>query len=84
MNTRLNPRDTVGTMASISHYIQDGQSTGGGQGSFTTPWATLNWTRMWTQKLNTTLIRRSDSYPAYRVDNSWTERKNTSCADHDG
>ena len=54
LNTKLNPKDTVTTTGSISHYIQD-QSNGEGQGSFTTPSAMLNWSRIWTQKLNTTL-----------------------------
>jgi hypothetical protein len=54
LSTRLNPMDTVGTTASFSHYSQSQGSTGG-QGSFTTPSGTINWTRMWTQKLNSTL-----------------------------
>ncbi len=54
LNTRLNPMDTVGAMASISHYGQS-QGSNGAQGSFTTPSGTINWTRMWTQKLNSTL-----------------------------
>jgi hypothetical protein len=54
MSTRLNPMDTVGTTASISHYTQS-QGSNGGQGSFTTPSGTINWTRMWTPKLNTAL-----------------------------
>lgn len=54
INTLLTPRDTVGTTATISHYIQ-GQSNGSGEGSFTTPSGQVNWSRRWTQQLNTTL-----------------------------
>ena len=52
--TRLTPMDTVGATATMSHYTQ-GQSTGGGTGSFTTIAETLNWGRLWTQKLSTSL-----------------------------
>ena len=55
MNTRLNPRDTVGTMASISHYIQEVKAAAEDKVHLPPLSATINWTRMWTQKLNTTL-----------------------------
>ena len=54
LSTRLNPIDTVGATSSISHFSQSQGSSGGG-GSFTNPYGTINWTRMWTQQLNTTL-----------------------------
>jgi hypothetical protein len=54
LGTQLNPRDTVGASATISHFSQE-QSTAGGQGSFTIPMATINWSRRWTQELNTAL-----------------------------
>jgi len=52
--TKVSPTDTVGTTASMSHYIQEG-STGGGSGSFTTILGTMNWQKLWTQKLSTSL-----------------------------
>jgi hypothetical protein len=52
--TRLTPTDTVGATAIMSHYIQS-QSTGGGTGSFTTIAETLNWGRLWTQQLSSSL-----------------------------
>ena len=52
--TRLTATDTVGATATMAHYIQ-GQNTGGGTGSFTTIAEMLNWSRRWTQELNTSL-----------------------------
>ena len=52
--TRLTPMDTVGATATMSHYAQ-GQSTGSGTGSFTTIAETLDWRRLWTQTLSTSL-----------------------------
>lgn len=54
LNTRLTATDTVGATATMSHYTQS-QSTGGGTGSFTTIGETLNWSRLWTQKLSSSL-----------------------------
>ena len=52
--TRVSPTDTVGTTASMSHYVQEG-SAGSGSGSFTTISGTMNWGKLWTQKLSTSL-----------------------------
>ncbi len=52
--TRVSPTDTVGTTATMSHYIQGGAS-GGGTGSFTTIAGMVNWGKLWTQKLSTSL-----------------------------
>jgi hypothetical protein len=52
--TRVSPTDTVGTTATMSHFIQGG-ATGGGSGSFTTISGTMNWGKLWTQKLSTSL-----------------------------
>jgi hypothetical protein len=52
--TRFTSTDTVGATATMAHYTQS-QSTGGGTGSFTTIAETLNWGRLWTQQLRTTL-----------------------------
>jgi hypothetical protein len=55
ISTRISPRDTVGATALMSHFVQ-GQSGGGsGRGSFTTITETLDWSRLWTQQLRTTL-----------------------------
>lgn len=52
--TMVSPTDTVGTTATMSHYVQEG-STGGGLGSFTTISGMMNWRKLWTQKLSTSL-----------------------------
>ena len=52
--TRLTAKDTVGATATMSHYAQ-GQNTGGGTGSFTTIAEMLNWSRLWTQQVSTSL-----------------------------
>ncbi len=39
----------------MSHFIQEQSSEGSGQGSFTTITETLNWSRLWTPELRTTL-----------------------------
>lgn len=54
ISTKITARDIVGATATMSHYTQ-GQSTGGGTGSFTTIAETLNWGRLWTQHLSTSL-----------------------------
>ena len=55
ISTRISARDTVGATAAMSHYIQDQSGGSSGQGSFTTIAETLNWGRLWTQQLSTTL-----------------------------
>ena len=55
IRTRISARDTVGTSATMSHFIQDQSSGGSGQSSFTTITETLDWNRLWTQELTTTL-----------------------------
>ena len=52
--TSVSPTDSVGTTATMSHYIQGGAS-GGGSGSFTTISGTANWTKLWTKQLSTSL-----------------------------
>jgi|CXWL01.1.fsa_nt_gi hypothetical protein len=52
--TRVSPTDTVGTTATMSHYIQEG-ATGGGGGSFTTISGMANWSKFWTQKLSSSI-----------------------------
>lgn len=52
--TRVSPTDTVGTTATMSHYIQEG-ATGGGGGSFTTISGMANWGKLWTQKLSSSI-----------------------------
>lgn len=52
--TRVSPTDTVGTTATMSHYIQEG-ATGGGGGSFTTISGMANWRKLWTQKLSSSI-----------------------------
>lgn len=54
LTTRVSPTDTVGTTATMSHFIQGG-SSGGGSGSFTTISGTMNWAKLWTKQLSTTL-----------------------------
>ena len=54
LSTRLTPTDTVGTTATMSHYIQGG-ATGGGSGSFTTVSGMMTWGKLWTQRLSTSL-----------------------------
>jgi hypothetical protein len=54
LRTKLTATDTVGTSATMTHFQQE-QSTASGSSSFTTITATGNWTRMWTQRLNTSL-----------------------------
>ena len=55
ISTQINARDTVGATAAMSHYTQEQSSGSSGQGSFTTIAETLNWSRLWTQRLTTTL-----------------------------
>ena len=55
ISTRVSPRDTVGATARMSHFIQEGSGGSGGRGSFTTIAETVNWSRLWTQQLSTTL-----------------------------
>ena len=55
ISTQISARDTVGATATMSHYIQEQASGSSGQGSFTTIAETLNWARLWTQKLSTSL-----------------------------
>ena len=55
ISTRISPRDTVGATAIMSHFIQEDSGGISGRGSFTTITETLNWSRLWTQQLNTTL-----------------------------
>ena len=54
LSTQLNPRDTVGTTATLAHYIQ-GAEGGGGQGTFTTVSGMGTWSRTWSQKLTTSV-----------------------------
>lgn len=54
LSTRVTPTDTVGTSATMSHYIQGGAS-GGGSGSFTTISGIMTWGKLWTQKLTSTI-----------------------------
>ena len=54
LSTRITPTDTVGTSATMSHYIQSGD-TGGGSGSFTTISGMMNYGKLWTQKLSTSI-----------------------------
>ena len=55
ISTRISERDTVGATATMSHFIQEASSGSSGQGSFTTIAETLNWSRLWTQQLSTSL-----------------------------
>lgn len=55
ISTRVTPRDTVGATARMSHFFQEDSGGSSGRGSFTTIAETLNWSRMWTQQLNTSL-----------------------------
>ena len=52
--TRVSPTDTVGTTATMSHYVQEGAS-GGGSGSFTTISGMATWGKLWTQKLSSSI-----------------------------
>ncbi len=54
LTTKVTPTDTVGTTATMSHFIQGGAS-GGGSGSFTTISGTVNWAKLWTKQLSTSL-----------------------------
>jgi hypothetical protein len=54
LTTKVSPTDTVGTTATMSHFIQGGDS-GGGSGSFTTISGTVNWAKLWTKQLSTSL-----------------------------
>lgn len=56
ISTQISARDTVGATATMSHFIQGASSGSSGQGSFTTIAETLNWSRLWTQKLSTSLL----------------------------
>jgi hypothetical protein len=53
LTTRVSPTDTLGTTATMSHYIQEGAAGGGG--SFTTISGTANWSKLWTQKLSSSI-----------------------------
>jgi len=55
ISTRISGRDTVGATARMSHFIQEDSSGSSGRGSFTTITETLNWDRLWTQQLMTSL-----------------------------
>lgn len=55
ISTQISARDTVGATATMSHYIQEQSSGSSGQGTFTTISETLNWQRLWTQELSTSL-----------------------------
>ena len=55
ISTRVSPRDTVGATARMSHFIQEDSEGTRGRGSFTTITETLNWSRLWTQQLSTSL-----------------------------
>ena len=55
ISTQISARDTVGTTATLSHFIQEQSSGSSGQGSFTTISETVNWSRLWTQELTTSL-----------------------------
>ncbi|TKB90022.1 MAG: hypothetical protein E8D41_13030 [Nitrospira sp.] len=55
ISTRISPRDTVGATALMSHFIQEDSGGISGRGTFTTITETLNWSRLWTQQLRTTL-----------------------------
>jgi len=55
LSTRITPTDTVGTSATMSHYIQGGPSSGGGSGSFTTISGMMNYGKLWTQKLSSSI-----------------------------
>ena len=55
ISTRISERDTVGATARLSHFIQEDSEGSSGRGSFTTIGETLNWSRLWTQQLSTSL-----------------------------
>ncbi|MEO8341301.1 MAG: hypothetical protein ABI604_16595 [Nitrospirota bacterium] len=55
ISTRISARDTVGATAIMSQFVQEDSSGSSGQGSFTTITETLNWSRLWTQQLSTSL-----------------------------
>jgi hypothetical protein len=55
LSTQISARDTVGATATMSHYNQEQSSGSSGQGSFTTISETLNWRRLWTQELSSSL-----------------------------
>ena len=55
ISTQISARDTVGATATMSHFIQEDSNGSRGSGSFTTITETLNWGRLWTQQLNTSL-----------------------------
>ena len=55
ISTRISPRDTVGATATMSHFIQEDSSGSSGRGTFTTITETLNWSRLWTEQLSTSL-----------------------------
>ena len=52
--TKISPTDTVGTSAMMSHFVQGGAS-GGGSGSFTTIQGMMNWSKVWSRKLSSSL-----------------------------
>jgi len=56
ISTRISGRDTVGATARMSHFIQEDSGGSLGRGSFTTIAETLNWSRLWTQQLSTSLM----------------------------
>ena len=55
ISTQISARDVVGATATMSHYIQEQRSGSSGQGTFTTIAQTLNWRRLWTRELSTSL-----------------------------
>lgn len=55
ISTKVSPRDTVGATARLSHFIQEDSEGTRGRGSFTTITETLNWSKLWTQQLSTSL-----------------------------
>ena len=55
ISTQISVRDTVGATAIMSHYIQEQSGSSSGQGTFTTIAETLNWNRLWTQQLSSSL-----------------------------
>lgn len=54
LNTRVTPTDTVGTTATMSAYLQ-GQANGSGSGTFTTISGMLTWSKLWSQKLTSSI-----------------------------
>ena len=55
ISTRISGRDTVGATAAMSHFIQEDSGGSSGRGSFTTITETLQWNRLWTEQLSTSV-----------------------------